>query len=448
MTVLARPPEMRQHPDSVRNERTNAIVPKGGDVPRVHTHIYPNGLTLVAEERPDVRAAAFHLSVRAGTITEPADKEGLSGVLAEMCYRGAGSLDSRNLSDALDALGLQRGGGAGAEAAGFGGALLADNLADALRLHADIALRPHLPEKELEPIVALALQELQSLEDNPSQKMFVQLRREYFLNEYGRSTLGNAPHLESLTVDDLRADHARRYRPKGGILSVAGRFDWNWLLDNAGAIFGEWSGEPPALPKPFVRAENHYRHIEQDSAQEHIGIAYASVPLGDPEFYTSRMAVSVLSGGMGARLFTEVREKRGLVYAVYASASSVRDTGFVLGYAGTTPERAQETLDVFIGELNRLVEGVTKDELDRARVGLLSSLVMQGESTTARASAIGTDTALLGRVRSLEEIREGVESVTQESIIAHLRRCPPANFTVTTLGPRPLTMPVEEPAIP
>jgi predicted Zn-dependent peptidase len=414
---------------------------KGGGVPRVFTHTYPNGLVLVAEERPDVRAAAFHLSVLAGTITEPADKEGLSKVLAEMCYRGAGERDSRALSDALDALGLQRGGGAGTESATFGGALLADNLGDALKLHADIALRPRLPEKELEPVVALAIQELQSLEDNPAQKMFVHLRREYFLNDYGRSTLGTVPTLEGLTVDDLRADHRNRYRPKDAILSVAGRFDWNWLRDTVGALFGDWNGDPPPLPKPDARATTHYRHIEQDSAQEHIGIAYASVPLGDPDFYVSRMAVNVLSGGMGARLFTEVREKRGLVYAVSASASSARGLGFVFGYAGTTPERAQETLDVYIGELNRLVEGVTKDELDRARVGLLSSLVMQGESTTARASAIGTDMVLLGRVRSLEEIREGIENVTQESIIAHLRRCPPANFTVTTLGPRPLTMP-------
>jgi len=413
-------------------------------VPRIWTHTYPNGLLLVAEERPDVRAVAFHLSVPAGTITEPPDKEGLSKVLAEMCTRGAGERDSRALSDALDAIGLQRSSGAGIESSSFGGALLADNLGEALRLHADIVLRPHLPEKELEPVVALSLQELQTLEDNPAQKMFVHLRREYFLNEYGRSTLGTETSLRGLTLDDLRLDHQRRYRPQDAILSVAGRFDWNWLQDTVWALFGDWSGQAPPLPSPQPRQTTHYRHIEQDSAQEHIGIAYASVPLGDPDFYVSRMAVQVLSGGMGARLFTEVREKRGLVYAVYASASAVRGFGFVLGYAGTTPERAQETLDVFVGELRRLAEGVTPEELQRARVGLLSSLVMHGESTTARASAIGSDMALLGRVRSLEEIREGIESVTPERLVEHLRRCPPAHFTVTTLGPRPLTLPEEE----
>lgn len=410
-------------------------------MPQVFTHRYPNGLVLVAEERPEVRAVAFHLSVLAGTVTEPEGKEGLSKVLAEMCYRGAGNLDSRALSDALDALGLQRSGGAGTETVSFGGALLADNLGHALRLHADIVRRPHLPEKELEPIVTLALQELRSLEDHPAQKMFVQLRREYFLNEYGRSTLGTTSSLEGLTLEDLRADHQRRYRPHDAILSVAGRFEWNWLVETVDALFGDWSGTVPSLPSPLVRTQTHYRHTEQDSAQEHIGIAYASVPLGDPDFYAARMAVNVLSGGMGARLFTEVREKRGLVYAVHASASSVRGAGFVLGYAGTTPERAQETLDVYLGELKRLVEGVTREELERARIGLLSSLVMHGESTTARATAIGTDMALLGRVRSLEEIRAGIESVTPEHIVEHLRRCPPSNFTVTTLGPRPLTMP-------
>ena len=144
---------------------------------------------------------------------------------------------------------------------------------------------------------------------------------------------------------------------------------------------------------------------------------------------------------MGARLFTEVREKRGLVYSVSASASSVRNCGFVLSYAGTQPERAQETLDVLIGELRRIAEGVSDEEVERARVGMLSGLVMQEESSRARAASIARDQWILGRVRPTDEIIEAINHVTPQSIAAYYEAMPPRDFTVVTLGPRELKMP-------
>jgi predicted Zn-dependent peptidase len=379
--------------------------------------------------------------MRAGPVTAPEGQEGISKVLAEMCYRGAGGYDSRGLSEALDGLGLQRGGGAAGEMASFGGALLADNLGKALDLHADIVQRPALPESELEPVVALALQDLEALEDAPARKMFVHLRGAYYSNAYGRSALGKAEALQGLTTGALREDHARRYLPGGAILSVAGRFEWGWLKDAVEKAFGAWSGSGPDAPDPQYRTDPHYDHIDQETAQEHIGLTYASIPPTHPGRYAARMAIGVLSGGMSARLFTEIREKRALVYSVSASPSEVRGHGTIMCYAGTTPERSQETLDVLIHELRRLGEGVETSELERARVGLLSSLVMQGESTGARARAITSDFFYLGRVRSLREIREGVEGVTPKDIVDHLAEHPAENFTVTSLGPRRLKVP-------
>ncbi|MCC2671800.1 MAG: processing peptidase, partial [Armatimonadetes bacterium] len=181
-----------------------------------------------------------------------------------------------------------------------------------------------------------------------------------------------------------------------------------------------------------------YRHIQQDTNQEQIGLMYPTVPLGHPDYYDMRLAIRILSGGMGARLFTEVREKRGLCYTVSAMPHAVRGSGAIIAYAGTTPERCQETLDVLIGELRRLEEGVTEDELARARVGVLSDLVMQSEATRARAGSIARDQYLLGQIRTMEEIRAGVEAVTVDSIQAYLKAHPARDFTVATLGPQAL----------
>ncbi len=112
--------------------------------------------------------------------------------------------------------------------------------------------------------------------------------------------------------------------------------------------------------------------------------------------------------------------------------------GVVLGYAGTQPERARETLDVLTGELRRIREGVTAPELERARTGLLSALVMQGESSGARAGAMASDLFLIGRPRTLGEIRAAVEEISLEALNEHLLQHAPREFTVMTLGPEPV----------
>jgi len=413
-------------------------LPSPNSTPATRTHQLPNGLTIIGEPMADKRAAAWSLLLTAGSATEPEGRDGLTNVLEGLSYRGAGERDSRQLSDALDDLGIDRGGGAATEYITFGGATLGDYLLEALTIYADIARRPRLPEDEWEAQRDLALQALDSLEDVPARKMFEQLRRVYFPGPHGRSTMGTREGLQALTLDDLRADHAARFKPAGGILAVAGHFDWDQVVAHATALYGDWEGGAPEPGIPVPVQAPTYQHIFQETEQQHIGIAYAGVASEEAHFYDHRLVMAVLSGGMGARLFTEVREKRGLVYSVSASPHSLRGCGFNLAYAGSTPERAQETLTVLLGELKRVAEGVTDEEVERARIGLLSGLIMQEESSRARAAAIARDQFVLGRVRPLEEVMDAVNKVTPASIAAFFEARQPRDFTVVTLGPREL----------
>lgn len=408
-------------------------------MPGIHyTLQLPNGLTVVAEEISSVRSAAFQFIVPAGATTDPDGHEGAATVLEGLCYRGAGDRSSRQLSDALDALGLHRGGGAELEYATFGGALLADDLERALGLYADILRRPHLTDAQFPAEQALALQKLQRLEDSPAEKLFVNLRRAYYTNTFGRTALGTQAGLQCLTPESIREDHSRRYRPGGTILSVAGRFSWPRLSDAIHSYFGDWEGSAAPPPEPSTEGRERYRHVAQDTNQEQIGILYPSLAVDDPGYYNLRMSVEILSGGMASRLFTEVREKRGLCYTVRAMHQSIRGAGAILAYAGTTPERCQETLEVLVAELRRISEGVTEEELARARVGLLSSLVMQGEAARSRALSIARDQYVLGEVRTLDQIRSRVEAVTPDGIRDTLQSHPARDFTVVTLGPKEL----------
>jgi predicted Zn-dependent peptidase len=363
---------------------------------RYYQHTFANGLTLLAERMPGVQSGAMTLLVPAGSATDPVDRTGSATVLSDLVLRGAGSRDSRSLTDHLDRLGLQRSSSVGVFHTRFGSAALAANVTAGLDTYADIVRRPHLPEPGFEAARDLALQSLEGVEDEPRQKLLIKLREWHYPSPFGRNSMGTTEHLEKLTLDLAKADHARRYNPKDSIVALAGNIDFEQVKAEVDRCFGDWTGDPGVSVEVLPPPGNYY-HEEQQSEQTHIGIAWPSIPETDPDYYTVRMAVEILSGGMSGRLFTEVREKRGLCYSVWAGYSSLKGTGSILGYAGTSNERAQATLDCFISELHRLSQGVTEAELERAKTGLKASTIMQGESTSARAGAIAHDFFMRGR---------------------------------------------------
>ena len=398
------------------------------------SHTYPNGLVLVAEPAAALQSAAFTFLVPGGCVYDPSDRGGLSGFACEMALRGAGSRDSRQFVLDLDNLGLERAESVYDSHTGYSGATLAENLPAALRIYADMLRRPHLPENQIEAGRLAMLQELRAVEDEPAQKVMIELRRRYYPKPWGRPCQGDQRALETISIDDIRRFLAARYCPNGTILGVAGRIDWEQIKDLVGEVFGDWQ---PAAEVVLVEKPAHtpYEHLDYSSNQTQIGIGYSSVPYRHPEYYQAWGAVGVLSGGMSARLFTEVRERRGLCYSVHATYHTLRDRGGVFCYAGTSAERAQETLDVTLGELRRLADGVREEEVLRLKARIKSSLIMQQESSSSRSSALARDWYHLGCACTLDEVSARIDALTCESINAYLAGHPPRDFTIVTLGP-------------
>lgn len=399
-------------------------------------------MTLVGEPAGGFRSAAFSLMVPAGCRHDPAGKLGLANLSCDMVLRGAGDRDSRALVGALDALGVERGESVGLSHTSFWASTLAESLPAAIAIYADIVRRPMLPAEQLESGRQVCYQELRGVEDEPSQKLMEELRRRHYGDPYGRAAAGTEAGVASLSMDDVREFHAQRYAPGGTIFAVAGSFDWSRVVDEVERLFGDWTAaDAPEGVAPVPGVGDG--HVPYDSSQAHVGIAYPSTPYSHDDYFQAWGACGVLSSGMSSRLFTEVREKRGLCYTVHASLQTQKDRAAVFCYAGTTAERAQETLDVTHGELVRLAEGVTADELARLKARMKSALILQQESTHARAGVLARDWRHLGRVRPLAEVNALVDAVTADSINDYLRRHPPSDFTVVTLGPKPLTRPQE-----
>ena len=225
----------------------------------------------------------------------------------------------------------------------------------------------------------------------------IELRRRQYPDPWGRSSHGEEASLRAVTIDDVRKFHERHYRPgehdpgRGGqfrLAAVVRRSRAAVRRLEAGRCRGAGATGNGQAQRP--------NHIPFESNQSHVGIAYPTIPYKHPDYFQAWAAVGVLSSGSSSRLFTEVREKRGLCYTVYASLHTQRDRASVLCYAGTTAERAQETLDVTVGELQRLGKGIEQSELNRLKARIKSSLIMQQESTSSRSGRAGPRLVSLG----------------------------------------------------
>jgi len=402
-------------------------------------HILANGMVVLGDRMESVESAAFDFMLPCGAAMLPKGCCGAGTVIGDWIFRGAGDKTSKELQGTLDGLGLHRAISVGSSHIAIGAALEASNLSAALDLYGDIILRPSLLADQFEPARELTVNEVKSLDDNPRRNVMLKLREQFYPEPLGRSPAGEIEELNALTAEKATQIINDNFNPSRTIFTVAGKYDFETVCGQIERLFGE--AEVKAVNEIAIGdGRSKYRHIEIDSAQVHIGVMTGTVRPNDEDYYNARVAVSVLSGGMSARLFTEVREKRGLCYAIGARYHGLKQAAGIACYAGTTPDKTQQTLDVVIGEFKRLSEGISEEEIDRAKVGLKSSLIMQSESSSSRATAIGNDYYILGRVRSLDEIKNKIEQTSVDSVAGFLRDNKFTDFTAVTIGPKKVSL--------
>ncbi|WP_235034344.1 M16 family metallopeptidase [Roseiconus lacunae] len=399
----------------------------------------PCGMTVLVQPMPWLRTAAFTLSLRAGVQDEPADGSGLASLVCEMVQRGAGHYNSRDLVAVQDNLGMDRNSGVATATVSFGGAMPCESIDEAIKLYAEIVRRPHLPGDQLEDARMMMLHELRAIEDEPSQRVMRRLREMHYGNRLGRGNQGTFESLSSLTMQQIQDFYRTQYNATQSILTVAGNVTAEQIFEVAKEAFCDWrTGEPSPMPDPD--GTPGYEHLQADSSQTHIAFSFPSLWYGHEDYFRMRAGIGILSDGMSSRLFDRVREKRGLCYTVSASCHSLRNAGGVFGYAGTTPQRAQETLDVTLHEIRHLTDDLQQEELDRWKVRIESALIMEQESSASRASSLASDFIQLGRAMPTEELSQLIESLTLDDVRDYWIQHQPSDYRIVTLGVEPLTV--------
>lgn len=402
-------------------------------------HTLSNGIQIVAESMPGTRSMVIALRFKFGTKDDPKDQQGLAYIAENTLFKGTPHQDAREIFDSFDALGIRRSSSTAIEYTEFQAQILPRHFRKTVNLYSEIFRNASFPDDQVQVSKTITLEELKRLEDSPIQKVLYLTYQAGLGSPMGRIPMGNPDTVSAITPQAIRNYWSTFCKPQNLIISAAGELNFDEIFKTCEEIFGEWSSGSNAPQTPhYISVASLTTHHHKASEQEHIGLLFGSVPRGHDLYYPAQIAIAILSGSGSSRLFTEVREKRGLAYSVAAFYSARRGGGFVSLYAGTTPDRADETLKVCLQEITRLAIDSTTEELERAKTILKGRLYTTGDLPEGRSGSLIGDLFLEGKSRSIDEISQGINSVSLNEISEYLEAFPPKPLTLVTLGPRSL----------
>jgi predicted Zn-dependent peptidase len=396
----------------------------------------PSGLVVVTDQMSHLETASLGVWVGSGSRDEHRDEHGISHLLEHMAFKGTSRRTARQIAEEIEAVGGDLNAATSVETTAYYARVLRADVPLALDVLSDILTDPAFDPEELIREQNVIVQEIGATDDAPDDLVFDYLQTTAFPDQsVGRSILGTPTSVRSFDARRLRSYLARNYRAPDMVVAAAGAVDHAAVVAEVEHRFSGFTGPAAAVPE-VARFDGGSRIEARDLEQVHIALALEGVPQRDPSLYSLHVFTNVLGGGMSSRLFQEVREIRGLCYAIYAFHSPYSDTGLFGLYAGTDAVDAPELMRVVVDQIGSTAETVTEAEVARAKAQMKAGLLMALESSSARVDQLARQMIAYGRPIPVDEIVARVEAVTVESARAAGRaliaRSRPA---VTALGP-------------
>lgn len=394
-----------------------------------------NGIRVVSCRMPQVETVSLGLWVGVGARHEEEHEHGLSHLLEHMAFKGTATRSARQIAEEIEEVGGDLNASTGLDSTAYYARVLKGDDNVALTLLADILLNSSFSEDELEKEREVILQEIAGAKDDPEDIAYEMLQETAFPRQaLGRPILGTPKSVRAISAADLRGFLARQYAPQAMVFSAAGAIDHDAWVRHVEALFG-------GLTPRKAGDESRARYVGGISAsaksfeQAHLLIGFPSPSILDDEYMTAQVFSGVLGGGMSSRLFQEVREKRGLCYAIYSSVWGLKDTGMLAVHAATGARMVDELARVVAGELAALAaEGPGTGELHRAKAQLKAGLLMGLESSSVRAEQMARHILAHNRIISPGELTRRVDEATPERVQGLARKLMVERPTLALVG--------------
>ena len=407
--------------------------------------VLPSGLRIVTEEERSVRSAAFGIWVNVGSRDETVSTAGASHFLEHLLFKGTKKRSSLEISSAIEAVGGETNAFTSKEYTCFYARVIDKDLPLAIDVISDLITSSVVKAADVDAERKVVLEEIAMRDDDPSD-----LIHDLFLEKYygdtplGRPILGSVKSIKSMSRNTVFNYYRNRYKPEDLVVSVAG----NVKHKNVVAMVEEALSKDNFLDQPKkdfkvrsspqikVAGKGEVTLLERKTEQAHIVYGVPGVARDDKRRFALGILSSALGGGMSSRLFQEIREKRGLAYSTYAYSQQFAGSGVLSFYVGCKPNKAKEAIKIIQSILYDVAEnGLTSDEISRAKGAVSGSLVLSQEDTGSRMTRIGKSELVYGQVLSFDEILREISSVTPEQIKEIARQSLPTSPTLALVGP-------------
>jgi predicted Zn-dependent peptidase len=387
-----------------------------------------SGVRIVTEAMPSVRSVSLGFWIGTGSRNETDEQAGLSHLLEHLLFKGSSKYGSLEIDQIFDGMGAELNAGTGKETTSVFARVIDQHVAHAFDVMADMVFRPSLSDVDSERQVIL--EEIAMYDDEPHEKVFDALGEAVFGSDaLGRAIIGRAPVIANIPVPEIASFHAARYAPGNVVIAAAGAVDHDALVAMAAdrvpagrpdAVRAPHTPPPAGPPALIGGGEIGRRRFERkDTEQYHVCLGGPGISRHDDRRFALRVLDTIFGGTSSSRLFQEIRERRGLAYAVYSFTSAYQDTGQVGLYVGTRVENVTEALSVVGTELARFRdEPGTADELQRAKENLKGRVLLALESTGARMNRLGSEVLGGAALMPLDDLVERIDAVSQEDLAA------------------------------
>ena len=396
-----------------------------------------SGVRIVTEEMTAVRSVALGVWIGSGSRTEDEPHAGLSHLLEHLLFKGSSKYSSLEIDQIFDAMGAELNAGTGKETTSVYARVIDSHLPEALDVMTDMVFRPAFADVDSER--AVILEEIAMYEDDPQEKVFDLLGEAIFgTHPLGRAIIGRAEVIADTAVQEIARFHRQRYVPANIVIAAAGAIDHEALVKLAQERVP--GGRRRSAPRPGSPPESSppgRRFESKETEQFHVCLGAPGISRHDERRYALRVLDNVFGGTSSSRLFQEIRERRGLAYAVYSFAGGYQDSGQIGLYVGTRADNLAAAMGVIEHELERMArEPATDEELARAKENLKGRVVLALESTGARMNRLGSEVLAGAPLESLDEVIERIDAVTLDDLAQLTAELwAPERRSVAAIGP-------------
>src|SRR3954454_19579692 len=390
------------------------------EVRNIRRQKLPNGLTVITEQMQHIRSASIGIWLETGSRDEDAERNGISHFIEHMVFKGTKHRSAEEIARQVDSIGGNMDAFTAKECICFNVKVLDEHVPTALDILSDLVLNPVFDASDIARERGVIMEEIKMDEDNPDYLVHEIFTQNFWKDHpLGKPILGTKETVRKFERDPVLDFYAQRFAPGNMIISAAGHLKHEEFVELVKEKFSHLTktknGFHQAPPKTVSRI---VMRNKKSLEQVQICVGVPSHPISHEKRYASYLLNTLLGGGMSSRLFQNIREQQGLVYAIFSELNPYRDTGCLSVYAGTSRQSAAKVVESIVKEFRAIKHPVTADELRRAKDQLKGSLMLSLESSSARMSNLARQEMYFDRFMGLDEIIQRIEAVTQEELLA------------------------------